>query len=143
MKIKSDFVTNSSSTCYVVLVPTSFKASDSTIKDHYLQACIDAGQGDEDDITEDLMEKVIEEVHEVIVELQNGGEIYSTPYGDGLDYKIYNTVHNIIHNAGFGITSVETSGDGLDQTVGVDQDKVMKIILENSDITNLIEIEKE
>ena len=57
MKIKSDFVTNSSSTCYVVLVPTSFKASDSTIKDHYLQACIDAGQGDEDDITEDLMEK--------------------------------------------------------------------------------------
>jgi hypothetical protein len=133
MKIKADFVTNSSSSCFVVFVPSKYQLEDEILKKY-----ISENMGwwdDEEELTDDqYVEMMRDEVAECIEDLKQGKDIYKDNYGDGVDYKVYATVDAIMSGEGFGVTSVETSGDGLDQIVGVPEEKIIKILGENLDL---------
>lgn len=144
MKIKSDFVTNSSSTCYVVFVPNRFIPSDEDIK----KAIDEEKTYWDDDEYQPLLddfEKTKEEVMECLELLKEGENIYRNEYGDGVDHRIYSVVQMIVSSNGFDITSVEMPSDGGDTVVGVPEEKVIEIITSNFDITgiaNLIQGER-
>lgn len=132
MKIKADFVTNSSSSCFVVFIPNNYKVSDEVLK-KYIEENIE--WWDEEELTsEQYVESMRDEVIECIESLKAGNDIYKDNYGDGVDYKVYATLDAIMSGEGFGVTSVETSGDGLDQIVGVPEEKIIKILGNNLDL---------
>lgn len=145
MKIKSDFVTNSSSTCFVVFVPARY-----TVSDDILKAAIEDqitwwddeefSDGSVCESTEEYMKAMKKEVIECIETLKNGDDVYKDNYGDGVDYRVYSVVDFIMTNEGFGLTSVETSGDGMDQIAGCPEDKIMNILGNYLDITEFCKV---
>ena len=141
MKIKSDFVTNSSSTCFIVFVPNSYVVSDQDLEDAVAE---NAKWWDDDDEDQEPMTPVEfkEEVQECIELLKSGQDIYRDNYGDGIDYRVYSLVDHIVSNKGFGLSSIETGGDGLDQIAGVAEEKIIKILTEATDLSTLIEVKK-
>jgi hypothetical protein len=146
MKIKADFVTNSSSSCFVVFVPNNYVPDDKIIK-----ACVEENMDwwdDEEESNEtltadDYVKMMRDEVKECLEDLKSGNDIYKDNYGDGVDYKVYSVVDSLVSGEGFGLTSVETSGDGLDQIVGVPEDKVIKILGNHLDLREFCRISKE
>jgi hypothetical protein len=136
MKIKSDFVTNSSSTCYVVFVPNRFVPSDEEIKEAIDEEKTYWSDDEYQPLLDDF-ETTKEEVMECIESLKEGGNIYRTDYGDGVDHRIYSVVQMIVSSNGFDITSVEMTSDGGDTILGVPEEKVIEIFTSNFDITGL------
>lgn len=142
MKIKTDFVTNSSSTCYVVFVPANYKLDDNALKAAIEQNMEwwDEEEEDPELTSDDYVEMLRDEVIECLQELKEGNDIYKDNYGDGVDYKTYSTVDQLVGDLGFGLTSVDTSGDGLDQIVGVQEEKVIKILGDNINISEFFKV---
>lgn len=142
MRIKTDFVTNSSSTCFIVFVPNNYVPSD--------EALIKAMEeqlgwwDDEEDNPPETAEEYLpilkQEILECIEDLKQGKDIYKDNYGDGVDYKVYSTVDCLMSREGFGLTSIDTAGDGLDQIVGVPEDKIIKILGENLDLKSFCKV---
>lgn len=140
MKIKTDFVTNSSSTCFVVFVPSKYTLSDEVLK-KYINESIEWWDDEEEELTEDeYVETMRDEVVECIEDLKQGKDVYKSCYGDGVDYKVYCAVEAIMSGEGFGVTSVDTSGDGLDQIIGVPEEKIIKILGENLDLKEFCQV---
>jgi len=140
MKIKTDFVTNSSSTCYVVFVPNAF-----SITDEMIEKAIDDEKlywdMDDDDVIPSV-ENMREEVSECIELLKTGDNIYLDSYGDGVDVKVYSIAHNILSNHGFEMSSVEMSVDGGDTIVGVSEEKIIKALADHIDLSTFITVGK-
>lgn len=118
MKLKSDFVTNSSSTAYVVLIPNNFH--------------IDAGNieilwdsvGPEDNLS---VEQIHKETLEIIEELKNGGDIWY--YGfDGVHPQIYHTVLRVCEDNKFIISCKDLNGEGNNMIAGVREEQIEDII---------------
>ena len=126
MKIKSDFVTNSSSTAYVVFIPNRFKANEHEIKKFY---------EDELYIDEDpkFSPLIIAEANEVIEKLKEGESIWT--YSDeGLSSPIYYTILNICQKYKMVVSSSEMGGEGNNTIFGVREEKVHEIMFNNIDM---------
>lgn len=140
MKIKSDFVTNSSSTCFVVFVPNKYVPSDdvliTTINKEMQLWDFDEDDNDNIETAEQFLEVYREELMETIESLKNGDEVYKEEYGDGIDYRIYSTIDSLMSNEGFGLTGVEMGSGGMDCLCGVSEEKILKILGENLEFTD-------
>lgn len=124
MKLKSDFVTNSSSTAYVVLIPNNFHIDAGDIEISW--DCI----GEDEDLP---IEQIHKEVLEIIEELKDGGNIWCY----GLDYVhpgIYNSVLNLCEKNKFILSIEDLNGEGNNMIQGVKEEKVNEIIINSINI---------
>ncbi|MCK5643326.1 MAG: hypothetical protein KAJ19_21130 [Gammaproteobacteria bacterium] len=97
MKVKLDFVTNSSSTCYIACVPSTLKPFKSVEGLH---------EWDYDGQTE---EEALETVNDGIKYLQNGNTLWRE------DNSLFWTIQRYLGENGFILTSVDAAGgDGCD-----------------------------
>jgi hypothetical protein len=126
MKIKTDFVTNSSSTCYIVYVPPDFKT---TIKE--LESMLD-WQLDEEDYEEDCLLKSAEDG---IKSLQDGCNISLEDIRPNSFYAL----KYLLVKKGFVIAQVESGPDGMDTITGIKPEVIQKAYFS---ICNLKEIKE-
>ena len=124
MKLKSDFVTNSSSTAYVVLIPENFHINEGDIEITWNDV-----QEDEDISIEQIQTEVLD----LIDVLKIGENIWC--YGHDYTHpEIYNTVLNLCHKNNFILTVKDFNGEGNNTIQGVQEEKVRDIILNSIDI---------
>lgn len=102
MKIKNDFVTNSSSVAYISSIPIDFSPKVSLVIEKYRYHDEDGEEWEEDKICSEFMD--------AIDILKAGGNIYNG-YDEGCDTAIFNTVLDICNDVGFILTSVDIGPD--------------------------------
>jgi len=139
MKIKSDFVTNSSSTCYIVFVPENFVLSDDLFDKTFKN--LQTYYNEEDGFTF-IYETVKKDVKDSLNDLKNGHDIIKDSYGDGLDYKSYEVLYEILSAANLGLTKLDISGDGFDIIQGITQKQILKVLTESMGLDSLVKIEE-
>jgi hypothetical protein len=136
VKLKSDFVTNSSSTAFVVLIPTTFHIDAGDIKILW----------DSVDPEEDLsVEQIHKETLEIIEKLKDGGDIWY--YGlDGVHPQIYHTVLQICEDNKFIVLGKDLNGEGNNMIAGIKEETVNNIIINSININktfNFLQKEKD
>ena len=130
MKIKSDFVTNSSSTCYIVLIPPSFEVDKEKLKNLYDKFTY---YNDRDSISFDDM---LKEFDETIQILKKGERIYLDDFGNELHVVTFNSLEEYLKD--FYVNEIKLSTGGETSITGISMDKVFEIILNSSDIRKLM-----
>jgi len=125
MKIKADFVTNSSSTAYVVFVPNNFYADEEEIKKLY---------NDEYKEYETLTdEQLFKNLPDCIELLKEGDNVWS--YGsEGITTNIWNMTVDICRHHDLVLSSLEMNGEGNNIIQGVKEEQIEKIFMTNIDI---------
>jgi hypothetical protein len=103
MKIKTDFVTNSSSTAFVVFIPPTYKfEKNKIIKLKEYEDYIDDEQPSSDDI-----DKMLGEIKKDINLLKDGKEIMLSPYG----YELL-LIHELLENDNLIFKTIGVDGEG-------------------------------
>ena len=120
MRIKTDFVTNSSSTGWIVSVPREFYPDQEKIievfKDHNL---------DFDDSEEWGETRILQDFDECLEILKNGDNLWY--YGDdGTDSRIFYTMAEICEQNGFLLAVFEIGGEGNNRIEGIVEEKMNK-----------------
>ena len=114
MKIKLDFVTNSSSTCYIACVPTNVKPP-LTVED--LQ------EWDENGHTE---AEALELFHVGLEELKSGSHLFRE------DNELFMTIAYYLEDKGFVLTTVDAAGgDGADVIQTIKMEDIVKFVERN------------
>lgn len=127
MKIKLDFITNSSSTAFVVLIPNQFYASDNEMRKLY-----DETLGEEE-MTD---EKLFSELPECIESLKGGDNLW-TYGGDGCNPDLWNTVISICERHKFILASLDMNGEGNNIIQGIKEEQIEELLINNIDISSM------
>lgn len=125
MKIKYDFVTNSSSTAFVVMIPNNFHTSEEEMKNFY-----DNSSDDEIEL-----KRLFEELPDCLESLKEGNNICH--YGmDGL-HTIYNIILDMCSEHKFILSSLEIDGEGNNIIQGVKEETIESMLINNMDIISM------
>lgn len=130
MRIKSDFVTNSSSTAFVVFVPDSFYPSDQDVEDALAKVKNDYDGEPPPDMIVD------KEIHECLELLKEGDNIY-TYYEEGVHQSIYYALLEILTQHGFVVNSIEIPSEGNEAIYGISEQAIEKIMINNIDLLSM------
>lgn len=140
MKIKMDFVTNSSSVCYVVFIPQSFVVTDKMIDEGVKEASY--WWEFEDGEVGPTVESLRKEIDECIEALKEGDNLYTSAFSGGVDKNTFAVLQVILDSNNLSLNSVEVSGDGETIVLGIQEELINKIILANTDLTSFIKVKK-
>ena len=129
MRIKNDFITNSSSTAFIVLVPNNYELSEDDFDHSY----------DLTKIHHEESELSLEECKEIIETLKKGENIYANGDGDGgVSHLIWQVILDILDNNGFLLNTLDTPSENPDIIIGVDQEDIDEILLGYIDVQKII-----
>ena len=117
MKIRQGFVSNSSSSSFVVLIPTNFELNDSDI-DKFIQNAEDLAIDDEESVFE-FKTKVFSSIEDL--------NLGCTIYQQDIDSDIFNNLYEYFKENDMIITSVE-SGPDEDKIISVTEFKIKNIL---------------
>ena len=142
MKIKSDFVTNSSSTCFIVIIPDEYRISDETFanaqKELEHDYCFpDDIEEETDNIPEMSHDEIRDVLHEFIETLKCGNEITKHYEISGIKYDL---LVEILSFDNCIIDSMHQASSYDNCLKGLETSKIMNIILNNLNLEKLIKI---
>jgi len=130
MKIKSDFVTNSSSTAYVVFVPNAFKLNPVEAEEQYTAE----SYGDPDNIP--YSPEILLEMEECIESLKTGGELWF--YGDeGTPQNVYYAVLNLCESHKLIMNSMEVGSEGGNTIMAITEERVKEVLFNHIDMDKM------
>jgi hypothetical protein len=125
MKFKLDFVTNSSSTSYIVHIPQNFVVSPQDIRD-FAERELDEELFEETPLNE--QNDLIEEVVKCVEDVKNGHSVYESDNFDSKDSLAYNYILHICNKNNFKIDSQDIGGGGgVSIIIGITLEKIQKI----------------
>jgi len=129
MKIKIDFITNSSSTAYIVFVPNNFEVTSTQAYEVYK----DTRNGSDGEFTDEIFG----DIEETLESLKEGDVLWS--YGDdgNPDPPIYYAVLEICNINGFIVGTSSVGGEGNNSIIGIRQEDVIDILKNNIDLVDL------
>lgn len=131
MKIKADFITNSSSTAYVVFIPNNFKTTRNQAQkvyknDYYCDTSDKA-----------FSDKIFKDIEESLETLKEGTPLWT--YGDeGTPAPIYYAVLEICNINGFIVADSEMGGEGNNSIFGIKEEQIISILKNNIDLFDLV-----
>jgi hypothetical protein len=133
MIIKNDFVTNSSSTCFIVSIPEKFEVSDEEIQNTLQKTFEDFYDPEE---LETSFTEFVEIVREYIESLKCGECVYEYD----IEYDacfVYDVIEKILENNSFILTSLDIHSDGNNHMVGISIETIKKCLLQHIDSFNI------
>lgn len=131
MKIKRDFVTNSSSVAFVVMIPNNFYTNEDEIEELY------NGEYDMyDSYKEAKNDEAFDEVYECLEDLKDGKNLWHYG-GDGLNQCAYNCLLDICSKHKFILSSLDMNGEGNNIIQGVREEIVESLLINNMDILSM------
>ncbi len=134
MKIKTDFITNSSSIAYIVMVPNNFYFGEDEIQKSFNDRILDF-----DYPPVPTEKKTLEEFSECIEILKEGDNLWH--YGNqGVSQLIYYMVTDLCDEHGFVLTSFDINGEGSNIIQGVPEETIEKMMANNIDIMSIFKL---
>lgn len=131
MKIKFGFITNSSSTVFIVFIPDDFYLSSSNIS-KLLEEEI-AELVDMEELNTEEKEKLIPSI-EYEIEALKEGEQYSYDSQSPIDVSEWRVIMRICEDNGFVLSSVELPMDSSDAVIGLTQEAIIRTLTAHIDL---------
>ena len=132
MKVKSDFVTNSSSTAYVIMIPNDFELDQNEVMEEYGSIYIEEYESEDQEVA-----ALTAVLPEMVEKVKCGEHLWC--YGDeGEDPNLYYILLNICEKHGFVLASDSIGGEGNNTIFSIPQERVEGILLNNINIEKIL-----
>jgi len=132
MIIKNDFVTNSSSTIWIVFVPEGYLIDLDEFEHQLSENYFDETQDELKDID------IASELEESLALLREGESVWSY-HVDGLHYAIYDTLISFLNNDGYAIKSFDVS-EGNNMIIGLNPEEAKTAFIQSIDVNEVIKV---
>ena len=129
MKIKSDFVTNSSSTSYVVFIPDKFYPDEDEIM-HIFKSEVEIYYDPPDDEVT-IEERLYKDLPDYIETLKEGDNLWRE---GTLGFAVFDVILNMCEKHGFVLAQMEISCEGNNVIYGVSEQVIETIMFNNLDL---------